>query len=63
METAFLSIRAELKIINERLTILEGLVANLNKDDMENISVAYKDLAEIKTRVAKIEQQLKLRLV
>ena len=60
MDAGFASIRAELRSINERLDALEISVKKLSRAETEDIGVAYKDLEEIKTRVARIEQQMKM---
>ena len=60
MDAGFASIRAELRSINERLDALEISVKKLSRAETEDIGVADKDLEEIKTRVARIEQQMKM---
>ena len=63
MDAGFASIRAELRSINERLDVLEISVKKLSRAETEDIGVAYKDLEEIKIRVANIEQRLKTQSV
>jgi len=60
MEEGFSSIRAELKLIKERLSAIESSVAQLTKTETEDVGAIIQDIETIKKRVARVENHLNL---